>query len=49
MKLYRISKGSLLQHDNASYLITQPWDELIGRDQLHDYLRQQTRWRPMPC
>jgi len=43
MKLYRISKGSLLQHDNASYLITQPWDELIGRDQLHDYLRQQTR------
>jgi len=43
MKLYRISKGSLLQHDNASYLVTQPWDELIGRDQLHDYLRQQTR------
>ncbi|HVU98247.1 MAG TPA: fumarylacetoacetate hydrolase family protein [Puia sp.] len=43
MKLYRISKGSLLQHDNASYLITQPWDELIGRDQLHDYLRQQVR------
>lgn len=42
MKLYRISKGSLLQHDKGSYLITQPWDELICRDQLHDYLLKQT-------
>ena len=42
MKLFRISKGSLLQHDKGSYLITQPWDELICRDQLHDYLQKQT-------
>lgn len=43
MKLYRISKGSLLQHDKDSYLLTQPWDDLICRDQLHDYLQQQIR------
>jgi len=43
MKLYRVSKGSLLQQDNYSYLLTQPWDELICRDQLHDYLQQQIR------
>lgn len=43
MKLYRVSKGSLLQHNNDSYLLTQPWDELICRDQLHDYLQQRIR------
>jgi len=47
MKLYRISKGSLLQHDNGYYLISQPWDELICRDQLHDYLQRQTRQADM--
>lgn len=43
MKLYRIRKGSLLQHDNNSYLFTQPWDELINREHLHDYLQKQLR------
>ncbi|HXB09763.1 MAG TPA: fumarylacetoacetate hydrolase family protein [Puia sp.] len=41
MKLYRIRKGILLQHEKNSYLLTQPWDELICRDKLHDYLQKQ--------
>lgn len=43
MKLYRINKGALLQNNNDSYLLTQPWDELIGRDQLHGHLQKQIR------
>jgi 2-dehydro-3-deoxy-D-arabinonate dehydratase len=43
MKLYRIRKGSLLQQDKNSWLITQPWDQLINRDQLHDHLQSLQR------
>jgi 2-dehydro-3-deoxy-D-arabinonate dehydratase len=43
MKLYKIRKGALLQHDKNSYLLTQPWDQLICRDNLHDFLQNEIR------
>jgi 2-dehydro-3-deoxy-D-arabinonate dehydratase len=39
MKLYRTSKGNLLQHEKGYCLLDQPWDELINRDGLHNYLQ----------
>jgi 2-dehydro-3-deoxy-D-arabinonate dehydratase len=47
MKLYRTQKGTLLRWDNSAYLITQPWDELINRENLHDYLQTQQRHSDM--
>lgn len=38
MKLYRTGKGSLLQDGEKFWLLEQPWDELINRDDLHGYL-----------
>lgn len=47
MKLYRTQKGAILRRDNNSYRITQPWDELINRENLHDYLQTQQRHADM--
>jgi 2-dehydro-3-deoxy-D-arabinonate dehydratase len=39
MKLYHTKKGSLLQDGESFFLLSQPWDELINRSGLHQYLR----------
>lgn len=39
MKLYRTKKGIVLQQQKKYYQIDQPWDELINRDGLHNYLQ----------
>jgi 2-dehydro-3-deoxy-D-arabinonate dehydratase len=39
MKLYRTNRGGLLVDGKSSFLLSQPWDELINRDGLHEYLR----------
>jgi 2-dehydro-3-deoxy-D-arabinonate dehydratase len=38
MKLYKLAKGSLLQHNGSSYIIDDEWDKLINRDGLSAYL-----------
>lgn len=40
MKLYKLSDGIILQHNNANYLIQNNWDTLINRDNLHNYLQE---------
>jgi 2-dehydro-3-deoxy-D-arabinonate dehydratase len=39
MKLYKTRQGNILLHKNEYYRIDQPWDELINRSGLHDYLQ----------
>jgi 2-dehydro-3-deoxy-D-arabinonate dehydratase len=39
MKLYKTRQGNILEAANNFYRLAQPWDELICRDELHDYLR----------
>ena len=41
MKLYKIKTGALLQQLDSFYYLQQPWNELINRNNLHDYLQQQ--------
>jgi len=38
MQLYKTVAGVLLVHHNATYHISQPWDELINRDDLAAFL-----------
>jgi len=38
MKLYRTGKGSLLADGEKFWLLEQPWDVLINRDDLHGHL-----------
>lgn len=38
MKLYKTTKGILVQHGNDWRLIHQDWDNLINRDDLYNYL-----------
>ena len=38
MKLYRTKRGSLLEDGKNAFLLSQPWDELINRSGLHQYL-----------
>src|ERR1700733_9208135 len=38
MKLFKLSDGIVLQHNNANYLIQYDWDALINRDDLYQYL-----------
>ena len=40
MKLYKLSAGIILQHNNANYLIQNDWDTLINRDGLYNYLKE---------
>ncbi|MBB6131600.1 fumarylacetoacetate hydrolase family protein [Mucilaginibacter lappiensis] len=39
MKLYKIAKGILLDHNNSGYIIDDEWDSLINRDDLAGYLQ----------
>jgi len=39
MKLYKIAKGILLEHNNSAYIIDDEWDSLINRDDLAGYLQ----------
>lgn len=39
MKLYKIAKGILLEHNNSVYIIDDEWDGLINRDDLAGYLK----------
>lgn len=38
MKLYRTTKGNLLDHNNSWYMNTTDFDDLINRDNLYQYL-----------
>lgn len=40
MHLYKTTEGAVLVHQNAAYLLTQNWDALINRLNLHDYLSE---------
>jgi 2-dehydro-3-deoxy-D-arabinonate dehydratase len=39
MKLYNTKKGILLARENEYYRLHRPWDELVNRSNLHDYLQ----------
>lgn len=43
MKLYNSTKGILLEHDNAAFLMDEPWDTLVNRDDLETYLSEKTK------
>ncbi|ASU34997.1 fumarylacetoacetate hydrolase family protein [Mucilaginibacter xinganensis] len=38
MKLYYTIKGIVLEHDAALFVIDEPWDKLVNRDNLESYL-----------
>jgi 2-dehydro-3-deoxy-D-arabinonate dehydratase len=41
MKLYKTRSGIVLEHNNQFYLaLSDDWDTLVNRDDLHDFLRQ---------
>ncbi len=40
MKLFKLSEGIILQHNNANYLLRYDWDILINRDALYHYLQE---------
>lgn len=46
MKLFKLSDGIVLQHNNANYLIQHDWDSLINRDALYQYLLGTTAGLP---
>ena len=44
MKLYRCRHGVVAEHDGCLYLLTiSSWDELVAREDLHDYLGRAIR------
>jgi 2-dehydro-3-deoxy-D-arabinonate dehydratase len=42
MKLYKTSKGVLLEFNNGFYVLQQDWDALINRDNLYTYLQKES-------
>jgi len=38
VKIFKLSDGILLQHQNVSYILRYEWNSLINRDKLFDYL-----------
>jgi 2-dehydro-3-deoxy-D-arabinonate dehydratase len=38
LKIFKLTDGALLQHQNASYLLRNEWDDLINRNDLYGYL-----------
>ncbi|HTQ29451.1 MAG TPA: fumarylacetoacetate hydrolase family protein [Puia sp.] len=38
MKLFKTAKGILLQHNREVFLMKESWDQLINRDNLHQFL-----------
>jgi 2-dehydro-3-deoxy-D-arabinonate dehydratase len=43
MKLYNTTKGILLEHNAATFVLDEPWDMLINRDVLEGYLLTKTQ------
>jgi len=43
MKLYRIQGGAICEDANKMYQLLIPWDELINRDHLHEFLQSAIR------
>jgi 2-dehydro-3-deoxy-D-arabinonate dehydratase len=43
MKLYNTTKGVLLEHNTATFVLDEPWDILINRDVLEGYLLTKTQ------
>ena len=43
MKLYHTKKGNLLQDGESFFLLSEPWDDLINRSGLHQYLRSRLK------
>jgi 2-dehydro-3-deoxy-D-arabinonate dehydratase len=43
MKLFKTSKGIILQNENENFLLNEDWNELINRDGLFQYLSQRTK------
>ncbi|MEP6951079.1 MAG: fumarylacetoacetate hydrolase family protein [Ginsengibacter sp.] len=41
MKLFKTSKGIILQNGSRNYFLKDEWDEIINRDNLFEYLSQQ--------
>jgi 2-dehydro-3-deoxy-D-arabinonate dehydratase len=39
LKIYKINSGALIEHRDASYPVDVPWDDLIARDDLHQFLQ----------
>jgi 2-dehydro-3-deoxy-D-arabinonate dehydratase len=39
MKLYKTLEGNLLHSENEYYLMSEGWDSLLNRDNLHQYLK----------
>ena len=40
MKIFKLTDGILLQHQNVNYLLRHDWDALINRDALYNYLTE---------
>lgn len=43
MKLYHSKSGILLEHNEAFFIVDEPWDTLINRDELEGYLLSKTK------
>ncbi|MDP9079520.1 MAG: fumarylacetoacetate hydrolase family protein [Bacteroidota bacterium] len=43
MKLYNTIKGILLEYNDVSFVIDEPWDTLVNRDDLEGYLKAKTK------
>jgi 2-dehydro-3-deoxy-D-arabinonate dehydratase len=50
MKLYNSKSGILLEHNDAFFIVDEPWDTLINRDNLEGYLlsKIKTAHQPTP-
>lgn len=48
MKLYKTSKGNLLEHENGYYLLESDWDKLINQQELYAYLAAQINHSKKP-
>ena len=43
MKLYNSKSGILLEHNKAFFMVDEPWDTLVNRDDLEGYLSSKTK------
>ena len=41
MKLFKTSKGIILQNNNRNYFLKEDWDVIINRNNLFEFLSQQ--------
>ena len=47
MKLYKLTQGILIDHEQVSYLFEGSWDALVDHDGLHAYLTSLLRELPV--